>query len=64
MKTLGKATRPPHRVTREGTELFDADGVKLEPSDMQTDAERKSDDDQRILSELPPHFAVFSERDA
>ncbi len=49
------------RVVRKGTELFDADGVKLEPSDRQTDRQRADDDDQRILNELPPHWAVFNE---
>lgn len=50
------------RVVRQGTELFDADGVKLEPSDMQTEQQRSADDDRRILSELPPHWGVFAER--
>ncbi len=60
MKPLGKMTRPPQRVLREGTEWFDADGVKLEPSDVLTDDQKQNDDDQRILGELPPHFAVFN----
>ncbi|WP_374220040.1 BAG family molecular chaperone regulator 5 [Alloscardovia macacae] len=59
---LGKASRPPKRVQREGTEWFDADGVKLEPSDVLTQRQKSAEDDQRILSELPPHFAVFNER--
>ncbi|MFC0266376.1 BAG family molecular chaperone regulator 5 [Alloscardovia macacae] len=59
---LGKASRPPKRVQREGTEWFDADGVKLEPSDVLTQGQKSAEDDQRILSELPPHFAVFNER--
>lgn len=42
--------------------LFDADGVKLEPSDVLTKRQREADDDKRILNELPPHWAVFSER--
>lgn len=50
------------RVVRQGTELFDADGIKLEPSDVLTDKQREADDDRRILNELPPHWAVFSER--
>lgn len=50
------------RVVSEGSELFDADGVKLEPSDELTLQQRNQDDDNRILSELPPHWAVFSER--
>lgn len=51
------------RVVMKGTEQFDADGVKLEPGDMQTDQQRQSDDDKRILGELPPHWAVFNERE-
>lgn len=46
----------------KGTERFDPDGVKLEPSDVQTREQRDADDDQRILGELPPHWAVFNER--
>lgn len=44
---------------REGRELFDADGVKLDPEDMRTEGQRLMDDDTRILGELPPHWAVF-----
>ena len=29
---------------------------------MVTERQREADDDQRILSELPPHWAVFNER--
>ena len=47
------------RVVRQGTERFDADGVKLEPGDMQTERQRAADDDNRILGELPLHWAVF-----
>lgn len=65
------STYDPHRITkrahkrvvRKGTEHFDADGVKLEPSDTLTQAQRMADDDQRILSQLPPHWAVFEERE-
>ncbi|MEE0654200.1 BAG family molecular chaperone regulator 5 [uncultured Bifidobacterium sp.] len=46
----------------QGTERFDADGVKLEPGDMRTREERAADDDLRILGELPPHWGVFEER--
>jgi len=49
-------------VVRQGTELFDADGVKLEPGDMRTEQQRQADDDRRILGELPPHWAVFESR--
>lgn len=57
-----RTARVHRRVVRRGTELFDADGVKLEPSDTLTERQREADDDKRILSELPPHWAVFSER--
>lgn len=57
-----RTPRKHKRVVRQGTELFDADGVKLEPSDVLTDRQRAADDDKRILTELPPHWGVFSER--
>lgn len=50
------------RVVHQGTERFDADGVKLDPSDAMTSQQRQADDDKRILSELPPHWGVFEER--
>ena len=49
-----RCSRGHPRVVRKGSELFDADGVKQE--------QRAKDDDNRILGELPPHWAVFSER--
>lgn len=57
-----RTPRKHKRVVMKGTEQFDADGVKLEPGDMQTNQQRQSDDDKRILGELPPHWAVFNER--
>ena len=57
-----RTPRQHRRVVRQGTERFDADGVKLEPSDVMTPRQRDADDDQRILNELPPHWAVFNER--
>ncbi|OZG65918.1 hypothetical protein [Bifidobacterium eulemuris] len=57
-----RTARKHRRVVRQGTELFDADGVKLEPGDMVTDRQRAADDDQRILGELPPHWAVFNDK--
>ncbi|MCI1901507.1 MAG: hypothetical protein LKI93_02080 [Bifidobacteriaceae bacterium] len=53
------AKRQHRRVVRVGTEKFDADGVKLDPEDAQTEQARLRDDDQRILTELPPHWAKF-----
>lgn len=57
-----RTPRQHRRVVFRGTELFDADGVKLEPGDMTTSAQRDADDDKRILGELPPHWAVFNDR--
>jgi hypothetical protein len=51
------------RVIRHGTEKFDADGVKLEPSDKRSEQQRDADDDNRILGELPPHWAIFTEKE-
>lgn len=58
-----RTARGHKRVVRQGSEQFDAEGVKLEMGDMQTELQRNADDDQRILSELPPHWGVFSERE-
>lgn len=57
-----RTARKHKRVVRQGTELFDADGVKLEPSDVLTARQREAEDDKRILNELPPHWGVFSEQ--
>ena len=57
-----RCSRGHFRVVRKGSELFDADGVKQEPGDARTIEQRAKDDDNRILGELPPHWAVFSER--
>ena len=45
-----RTARKHKRVVRQGTELFDADGVKLEPSDVLTKRQREADDDKRILT--------------
>ena len=57
-----RCSRGHSRVVRNGSALFDADGIKQEPGDAQTIEQRAKDDDNRILGELPPHWAVFSER--
>jgi hypothetical protein len=57
------AKREHRRVVRLGTERFDADGVKLDPEDARTEDERLRDDDNRILSELPPHWGIFKEKE-
>lgn len=51
-----------HRVVRQGTEWFEADGTVVDPEDRETSAARSRDDDERILTELPPHWGVYSER--
>lgn len=50
------------RVVRRGTEWFEADGAVIDPQDRQTKVAREKDDDARILTELPPHWGVYSER--
>lgn len=62
-QTPKRRPRQHRRVVRKGTEWFDADGVKSEPADEQTRAQRDADDDRRILGELPPHWGIFSERE-
>lgn len=62
VEPLKRSTRPHKRVVREGSEWFDADGVKHEPSDVRTAVQKSADDDERILSELPPHWSVFNAR--
>lgn len=57
-----RTPRKHRRVVMKGTERFDADGVKPEPGDMQTEQQREADDDKRILGELPPHWAVFNDK--
>ena len=57
-----RTPRKHKRVVVKGTESFDADGGKLEPGDMQTDQQRRADDDRRILGELPHHWAVFNDK--
>lgn len=53
------------RVVRPGTERFEGDGLPdgtALADDPETLRERMSksvDDDRRILSELPPHWAKF-----
>lgn len=61
VEPLKRSSRPHKRVVREGSEWFDADGVKMEPSDVLTETQKQRDDDQRILGEIPPHFAFFNE---
>ena len=57
-----RRTRSEHkRDVYHGTARFDADGVKLEPGDMRTEQQREADDDNRILGELPPHWAIFND---
>ena len=54
-----RTPRGHRRAVRRGSELFDVDGVKDDPIDRTDSQRRDSDDDRRILSELPPHWGVF-----
>lgn len=61
-----RPTRPRRhrRVVRPGKERFDVDGVLEDPEDRTTREDRLSEDDRRILGELPPHWGLFpAERD-
>ncbi|OZG58766.1 hypothetical protein BTIS_0487 [Bifidobacterium tissieri] len=56
--------RKHRRVVFKGTERFDADGLfdaesSADPDELRERANKSSDDDQRILTELPPHWAKF-----
>ena len=55
-----RTPRKHKRVVMKGTEQFDADGVKLEPGDMQTDQQRQSDDENRTRGYRPPLGAFFT----
>ena len=57
-----RCSRGHSRVVRKGSELFDADGVKQEPGDVQTIEQRAKDDDNRILGEITQHWVVVSVR--
>ena len=57
-----RTPRKHKRVVMKGTEQFDADGVKLEPGDMQTDQQRQSDHHKPSLGQLPPHGAFLNAR--
>ena len=47
------------RVVRKGTERFDADSAFMDSLDRQSAGDRRSEDDRRILDELPPHWGLF-----
>ena len=47
------------RVVRKGTERFDADRAFMDSLDRQSAGDRRSEDDRRILDELPPHWGLF-----
>lgn len=61
----GASRRRKHRrVVFKGKERFDAEGFfDVEPSDdpdaLRERANKSRDDDRRILTELPPHWAKF-----
>ena len=57
-----RTPRKHKRVVMKGTEQFDADGVKLEPGDMQTDQQRQSDDHKRLPGQRRPLGAFLTAR--
>lgn len=57
-ETPGRPRRH-RRVVRKGTERFDADSAFMDSPDGQTEGDRRSEDDRRILDELPPHWGLF-----
>ena len=57
-----RTPRKHKRVVMKGTEQFDADGVKLEPGDMQTDQQRHPAHHNPSRGDVPPHGPVFTER--
>ncbi|SCC79854.1 hypothetical protein GA0061077_0858 [Bifidobacterium commune] len=58
-----RSPRGHKRVVRAGAERFDIDGVEVDASDSDVRSSKQSEDDSRILRELPPHWGIFSERD-
>ena len=57
-----RTPRKHKRVVMKGTEQFDADGVKLEPGDMQTDQQRQSPPQNRRRRDRPPPGPVLTPR--
>ena len=57
-----RTPRKHKRVVMKGTEQFDADGVKLEPGDMQTDQQRHSAPHNRTRGHRPPLGPFFNAR--
>ena len=57
-ENLGRPRRH-RRVVRKGTERFDADSAFMDSLDRQSAGDRRSEDDRRILDELPPHWGLF-----
>ncbi|RBP99366.1 hypothetical protein [Bifidobacterium xylocopae] len=51
------------RVVRQGTEHFEGDGLGeaglASDEDQRSQTDKQSDDDRRILGELPPHWGLF-----
>ena len=57
-----RTPRKHKRVVMKGTEQFDADGVKLEPGDMQTDQQRQSHPQHPSRAPRPPLGAFLTAR--
>lgn len=57
-----RSPRGHKRAVRAGTERLDIDGVEVDASCNDVHSSKQSEDDSRILRELPPHWGMFSER--
>ena len=55
-----RTPRKHKRVVMKGTEQFDADGVKLEPGDMQTDQQRQPPHTNPSRAHRPPLGPFFT----
>ncbi|WP_314686482.1 hypothetical protein [uncultured Bifidobacterium sp.] len=65
-----RVPRGHRRSARRGSEFFEEDSASAHEFDDEEPHSRRDDrsiddesDDARILSELPPHWAVFTERE-
>lgn len=59
---LRRHPRGYRRVQRQGAERFEDDGGDDAAESSIPKPQRDHDDDMRILTQLPPHWAVFNER--
>lgn len=58
-----RSSKKHRRVIRQGNERFEGDGLddqELGKHSIEPPEGKLTDDDNRILSELPPHWGLFS----